>query len=91
MKTKTTYLNELDAIRLENEQLSEWLREAQEKIIKQDAVIQRLVKYPQPFIRHIEKLSGSRHIALHNFERLDGHPYKEIKQTFSIMPDGGVI
>lgn len=82
MKTKTTYLSELDAARLENEQLSTWYRDLQEKHIMLGSLFNRA-------IGHIEKLSGATHVGGLIFERGENHPCEE--KRFCLIGDGDII
>lgn len=76
MKIKTTYLSELDAARIENEQLSTWYRDLQEGYLWQEKVLRAAIKY-------IERQSGAVHEGALYFMRDD-------LGDFSINQDGTV-
>lgn len=64
MKIKTTYLSELDATRIENEQLSRWLATLQEDYT-------RVIRERDRLALYIERQSGSRRISGVRFKRHD--------------------
>ncbi len=67
MRTRTTYLSELDAARVENERLGEWLRNAQEQLLQKEKMLNKVIKF-------IEHQSGSEHIEYLKFRRINkGH------------------
>lgn len=54
MQTKTTYLSELDAARVENQQLGSWYHDLQEKYLRQERKLAKAVRF-------IERQSGAMH------------------------------
>lgn len=80
MHNKTTYLSELEALRAENTQLSEWHRDLQEKYLKQGRELKLLVAY-------IERQAGATYLGRGVFER----QHNASEDYFTILTNGKVI
>lgn len=71
---------ELDALRRENEQLGFWLRDAQEKLIVSERMLERAIAF-------IERQSGATHRSNLHFERSHSQAFSN---WFSISHTGEV-